>query len=245
MLRYLVSMKILDENENIFSVTRCGSLLVTNNWVKCGSLLSELTFEGAKHFGHTLETGESAFEHEFGMSYFDYLHTRAEYGDLFWKMLRGLSNSSDIIAAYDFSRFEHIVDVGGGEGKLLIEILKKATHSRGTLFETPMIAEKAEAAIAEKGLSARCKAVAGNFFDSVPIDGDCYILKFVLHDWSDEKCLKILRNIRTNMKEKSKLVIIEGISEDDFTQMYDFSLWVTVDGKERNLSAFKELLNKV
>ncbi|RWS12258.1 hydroxyneurosporene methyltransferase-like protein [Dinothrombium tinctorium] len=244
MLRYLVSMKILDENENIFSVTSCGSLLATNDFMKYYTLLMEIDLETPRHFDHMLHTGEVVFDHLYGMNYFDYVVKHWEYGDLYWKMLRAFTSAKEIVAAYDFSQFEHIVDVGGGEAELLIAILKKATHARGTLFETPKIVKKAVAAIAENDLSDRCKTISGSFFDGIPIEGDCYILKHILHDWDDEKCLQILRNIKASSKANSKLVIIDGVSDDDFTKMSDFSIWISIGGKERNLNEFKHLLNK-
>ncbi|RWR99680.1 O-methyltransferase: family 2-like protein [Dinothrombium tinctorium] len=98
----------------------------------------------------------------------------------------------DVTSKYDFSKFKHIVDVGGNNGDLLIEILQNTpAHVHGTVFEQPQVAIIAAENIAEHKLSDRCKAVGGNFFESVPAGGDCYLLKFVLSDWNDEEIYEL------------------------------------------------------
>ncbi|RWS07828.1 hypothetical protein B4U79_16106 [Dinothrombium tinctorium] len=159
-------------------------------------------------------------------------------------MLRSFSNNSSIVSTYDFARFKHIVDIGGGDGSFLVEILKCVPNARGTLFDAAPVVERAEAVIAKNNICDRCKTVSGDFFDHIPIEADCFVLKNVLHDWSDEKCLRILNNVKARMKLENKLVIIDSICEDEYSQIFDFGMWFTFGGKQRNLNEFKNLLSK-
>ncbi|RWS01353.1 methyltransferase-like protein [Dinothrombium tinctorium] len=249
MLRYLVLFGILEENDEIFSVTSLGLLLsdgheegMKERFIIC----SNYSFKVVKHLDHTIRTGGTALELALGMPVFDYLKEHPEDKECFMRMLNKQSKieARQILSVYDFSCFEHIVDIGGADGTLLIIILKSTPKVRGTVFDLPHIVEKAAEMIAENKLGERCKTTAGNFFDSITVEGDCYLVKYVLHDWNDEKCIQILRNIGKRMDRKSKLLILEKIllSDDYFLQMDDFMLWIEADGKERNISEFQALL---
>ncbi|RWS05723.1 hydroxyneurosporene methyltransferase-like protein [Dinothrombium tinctorium] len=149
---------------------------------------------------------------------------------------------------YDFSKFKNIVDVGGSDGCLLIDILKNTpTYVHGTVFDQPSLMEKAKANIAEHKLSDRCKAIGGNFLESVPVEGDCYFLKDVICDWDDEICVKIFRNIKKSMKNESKILLFEAIDveQSDLNLItLDYSIWIYSGGKVRNLSEYKNLLEQ-
>src|SRR5205085_724103 len=89
-----------------------------------------------------------------------------------------------VLAAYDFSRFERIVDVGGGHCALLARVLAASPKTRGVLYDLPNVVAGAEALRAPE-IAERCEMVGGDFFESVPADGDAYILSRVIHDWDD------------------------------------------------------------
>ncbi|RWR99385.1 hypothetical protein B4U79_18794 [Dinothrombium tinctorium] len=122
----------------------------------------------------------------------------------------------NVTSKYDFSKFKHIVDVGGNDGTFLVEILQNTpSHVHGTVYDLPEVAKKAAENVAKHNLSGRCKTIGGNFFESVPEEGDCYILKYILNDWNDENCVSILRNISKQMKAYSKLLIIQQIDSEE------------------------------
>jgi C-methyltransferase len=100
---------------------------------------------------------------------------------------------------YDFSAIRSIVDVGGGQGTLLAEILRRHSHLHGTLFETAAVAAGAEAVLDAIDLADRCELLAGDFFEQVPHGADCYVLANVPHDWEDKRAIDILRNCRQSM----------------------------------------------
>ena len=116
-----------------------------------------------------------------------------------------------IAAAYDFSQFGTVMDVGGGNGALLIGILGANPRLKGIVFDRPQAADGARGKVVEAGLAARCQVVAGDFFASVPEGADAYLIKHVIHDWNDEQATAILRNCRRAMKPSARLLIAEGV----------------------------------
>ena len=116
-----------------------------------------------------------------------------------------------VASAYDFTPFRLLVDVGGGNGSLMIGILKANLSLRGIVFDQPAAIERAREQIEQHGLAARCAAIGGDFFKDVPAGGDAYILKRVIHDWDDEQAAAILRNCRGVMGPRSKLLVLEGV----------------------------------
>ncbi len=154
-----------------------------------------------------------------------------------------------IAAAYDFSGFGTVVDVGGGNGSLLIGILKANPGLRGVVFDRPQAIDAAERSIAETGLADRCRAVAGDFFQSVPGGGDAYLLKHVIHDWDDELAASILRNCRRAMGASSRLLIAEGVyppridhsMESRGAAANDVNMLVVTGGRQRSEAEFRTL----
>ena len=140
--------------------------------------------------------------------------------------------------AYDFSDIRTVVDVGGGQGTLLVEILRKHAHLHGVLFETPAVAARAEAVLDAIDLADRCKVLAGDFFEKVPDGADCYVLANVLHDWDDTRASEILRNCRRAMARAGKVLIVERLIPEDGgdavpTLLSDINMLVITGGQER------------
>jgi O-methyltransferase domain len=157
--------------------------------------------------------------------------------------------SMAVAAVYDFAPLRTLVDVGGGNGALLIGILRAHRHLRGVVFDQPQAAERAQKAIAEHGLSDRCEAVGGDFFREVPRGGDAYILKHVIHDWDDERALGILKNCHRAMSDDSKLLIVEGVYpprieyslEGRGAAANDVNMLVNTGGRQRSEAEFRAL----
>lgn len=116
-----------------------------------------------------------------------------------------------VAATYDFSDLGTLVDVGGGNGTLLLTILAAHPHLRGVVFDQPAAAERARAAIAAAGMAERCSAVGGDFFVEVPRGGDAYLLKHVIHDWEDARAIAILESCRRAMAPGARVMVIEGL----------------------------------
>jgi SAM-dependent methyltransferase len=142
---------------------------------------------------------------------------------------------------------KRIVDVGGGEGQLLLDILKIRSESTGVISDLPMLRPEAERAIAAAGLTDRCSFQEGDMFSVVPEAGDLYLLKWVLHDWNDERAGRILQTIRSRMNKESSLLIFERIMTDGITESVplvqaDLNMLVLNGGAERTQAQFSELL---
>ena len=149
-----------------------------------------------------------------------------------------------ILAAYDFSGFGKIVDVGGGQGALLRGILERYPHATGVLCDVPsVVAEASE--ISGTAVAERCEYVGADIFQSVPHGADAYILKAIVHDWSDAQALQILRNCRQAIREAGKILLIEWVikpsNEPDFAKWLDLTMLVVLPGRERTEEEFRDL----
>jgi hypothetical protein len=158
-----------------------------------------------------------------------------------------------VAATYDFSTVKTVVDVGGGNGALLIGILQAHPHLHGTVFDQPSAAERARQRIAEHGLADRCRAVGGDFFKEVPSGADAYLLKHVIHDWDDERAAAILANCRRAMGDQSKVLILEGVYPKHVDQSLeargaaanDVNMLVCTGGRQRSEAEFRALYDTV
>lgn len=158
---------------------------------------------------HTIITGEPAFEKCFGVPYFDYLAANPEQGEIFDAYMRHSPDDRHraVAAAYDFSGASVVVDVGGGNGGLLRAILDAYGNVSGILADQAGVVAAAAPVLGPQ--AGRCAIVATDFFVAVPAGGDIYTMAQVLHDWSDENCLRILANCRAAMKPDARLLVIE------------------------------------
>src|SRR5262245_61628154 len=154
--------------------------------------------------------------------------------------------------AYDFSGLATVVDVGGGYGALLPPILRTNPGMRGIVFDLAHCRDGAIRVFEKTGIVARCEFVAGSFFDggTLPAGADAYLLKSVLHDWDDARCLVILRNCRRAMRVGSRVLIIESIAParpgpfpyDAMVASTDLNMLIMTGGRERTEAEFRTLL---
>ena len=207
------------------------------------------SWQAWQHMEDAVATGTPAFDHAFGMPIFEYFAKNPALGRLFDKAMRSRSAADHdaVIAAYDFARAGHIVDVGGGEGTFLAAVLNSAPRAKGTLFERPQAAAAARAAIAASEAAGRVDIVAGDFFSAVPAGADLYLIKQVVHDWDDEQAVSILANCRKAMSPTSRLLILEMLigAEDTpvFANMLDLMMLVSTGGRERTLAEYRQLVS--
>jgi orsellinic acid C2-O-methyltransferase len=205
-----------------------------------------------EHLLYSVRTGESARKMLQGTEGFAHLARDPDAAAIFNRagadQLR--LAAAAIVRAYDFGRFERIVDLGGGHGSLLLAILKAHPGPRGVLFDLSHAMEGARRAIEESGLAVRCDLVCGDFFESVPGEADAYILKSVLHDWDRERGLRILRNCRQAMRPTARLLIIEPVVPERFAATAadqaiarsDLTMLIAHAAQERSEAAYRELL---
>ena len=190
-------------------------------------------------FRYSLETGKTAMEKVFGMPLFDYLAQHPQEAAQFSEAMVGIHGGEPpaVAAAYDFSVFGTIADVGGATGNMLGHILARYPQPRGILFDRAHVVTEAPALLRAHGVDDRVTIEPGNFFEKVPAGGDAYILSHIIHDWNEEQCLTILGNCRKAMKRGAKLLIVEFVLPEGntphFGKLADMVMLAIPGGEER------------
>jgi tRNA A58 N-methylase Trm61 len=197
---------------------------------------------------HSVKTGKTAQEKVHGVGAFEFLMKNNEAAEIFNNGMTSISQSAAlaIVESYDFSTVSKIVDIGGGHGILLAAILKANSNVQGVLFEEQSVIEGAGNLLEKEGVKNRVELISGDFFESVPSGADAYIMKHIIHDWDDEKCISILKNIHNAVKDNGKVLIIESVipesSKPHYSKILDLEMLVTAGGKERTKHEYKTLL---
>jgi hypothetical protein len=197
---------------------------------------------------HSVRAGTPAFEHLNGIQLFEYFDKQPNELELFAEAMRSFSVATGAAVAetYNFSGIRTLADIGGSQGFNLSLVLQKYPDMRGILFDLPAVVKGAPSFI--KSLESRIDVRGGNFFESIPNGADAYLLKHILHDWSDEDCLRILKNIYAVAEPGTKLLIVDAVigarNEHEFAKTLDIQMLVlTHEGKERTYAEWKELLH--
>jgi SAM-dependent methyltransferase len=196
----------------------------------------------------TIRTGEVAFDRTHGTSFFDYLAKHPDDAAVFDAAMSSFVQLiPGILAAYDFSRFERVVDVGGGQGTLLHEILSANPKLHGILADLPAVVAGATA-LGTGATAKRCEIVGIDFFKEVPEGADAYVMKAVVHDWNDDAAVKILKNCRRAIRDRGKLLLIEQVlkppNEPALGRFMDLTMLVGLTGRERTEAEFAALLRE-
>ena len=253
LLRALASCGIfVEDSQGRFANTELSELLRADipNSMRPMTLFfgDETTLKSWQSLLHSVTTGEPAFEHVFGAQHFDYLSRHPDKAKIFDDAMVSISSmmNTAIAKAYDFSSISTIVDIAGGYGSTLCTILKAHPALRGILFDMPHVIEGARQYIAEQGIADRCEVVAGDFFQSLPQGADAYFMKHIIHDWDDERCVKILRNCHAAMPSHGKLLVAERIVPPGNTPSYSklsdlVMLVMTPGGRERTEAQYRKL----
>lgn len=204
----------------------------------------DLAFTGLLH---TVRTGEPAWEKVFGKPFWQYLADEPRIGAAFdATMAAGPEYFTDVATACDLTNATHVVDVGGGAGALLAEILRRNPGLRGTLVDLPDTVRRGRAYLAERGLAGRCAFAGQSFFDPLPAGGDVYVLAHVVHDWPDDEAVSILRRCAEAAGDHGRVVIVEGPGTSDahpadFAEM-NLRMLVLVGGRQREPREHRELV---
>jgi hypothetical protein len=252
-LRSLAAEGVLDEGpDGRFGLTELGECLRAD---APGSLRGATIARGDVYYGaaagllDAVRHGGPAFERVHGVGFFEYLSRHPEVGAAFQGSMadRSRREAADVIAAYDFGRFEHLVDVGGGHGILLEAILRAAPRSRGVLLDQPPVVARARERLEVAGLAGRCAFAPGDFFAAVPPGGDAYLLSRVVHDWDDAAAVRILARCRAAMGDGGTLLLVEAIlpelaREQPAAIRMDLNMLMLLHGRERTAEEYEGLL---
>lgn len=253
LLRALAPEEIFIEEANrSFRLGRLGLLLREDSEFclkNAAMMYGEEVYAAWGDLPGAIKSGESAWPPLFGANYFDYLVSHPKSHNIFNKAMQELGHSvysdSYIREAYPLKTGSHIVDVGGGTGGLLAELIRDRKDLTAELVELRPVLEEAKLALKKFGLAEQIKFTAGDFFKDAP-RADVYILKRIIHDWPDDKALTILKTIKQAMPPGAKLLIIEYVippaNVPSNGYLVDLHMLVILGGRERTQAEFSELL---
>lgn len=249
LLRHLVCRGIFTEREpGRFAVNEPAALLASDHPSGMRVRLDLGGFGGQMDLAfvglpHTVRTGQPAWETVFGAPFWGHLAANPQMSASFDAMMAtGEDYLTDAAKGYDWSGVRHVVDVGGGTGALLAEVLRANPDIRATLVDLPDTVDRGRRHLAERGLDTRCEFVGQSFFDPLPAGGDVYVLRRVVHDWGDDDALLILRRCADAAGRHGRVVMIEshGSSGDDPAMFAEMNLRMLVlsGGRERTVEDY-------
>lgn len=237
-----------------FQLTPLGAVLqagVAGSVADAVKMIGDLAGDGSwwtavGHLRHSVMTGQPGFDYVQGTGFFEYLAQHPAGGTWFDQGLANFATMENaaIVSCYDFGQFRRVVDVGGGQGGFLAEVLKAVPGVTGVLCDQPQVIQE-PAYLTAAGLMDRCEIVGLDFFQSVPGGGDVYILKRILHDWGDERSVHILRTCREAMGDNARILVIDAVvppgNDPHPSKIMDILMMVGFEGRERTAEEFRAL----
>lgn len=198
---------------------------------------------------HVVKTGQPALERVYQVkNTFEYLKNNPQSEKVYNDAMNGWCKNihTAFVETYDFNNINTIVDVAGGQGMLISSILKANPQMKGILFDRPSVTPQSQNRLQKTEISDRCEIISGDFFVSIPSGGDAYIMSHIIHDWGDEDCIKILKNIRQVIPDNGRLLVVEMVVPNGNTP--HLSKWMDIammimypEGKERTEAEFRAL----
>jgi O-methyltransferase domain/Dimerisation domain len=249
LLRALESLSIFKQiSPMVFANTPSSECLRKNvpntewAWVRAQLSVGGGVYEGWSGLGASIKTGDTAFDQVLGCGFWEYYRRNPEAGTIFNEAMRliGKHNSPEVAQAYDWNQFPVIADIGGGIGGLLVDILDAHPSCRGLLFDEPKVIQQAIS-------HERLQPIGGDFFQTVPSGADAYILRWIIHDWSEAEALALLGKVREAMKPGARLILLEELIPEvpDLVpgKWIDVLMLAITGGRERTENEYSELLS--
>jgi len=260
LMRALASLGLLAEDgKHCFSLTEAGELLLEDNPISLRGIArlenGPTHYEVWKYLGDLVREGvpPNGFQREFGHGVFTHLEQDPAYTQRFNEAMTSLSRLESeqvkgLLGDKAFEDVEHVCDVGGGHGHLLCTLLEDAPGTRGTVLELSEVANAEEGHQHEPmGLTDRVDFVVGDFFEGIP-SADAYLMKHILHDWSDDECIQILSSVRQAAPEGARLfvceLVIPGPDRSHLSKLFDVQMMLATTGRERTVEEYDELFAK-
>jgi O-methyltransferase domain/Dimerisation domain len=201
---------------------------------------------------YSVQTGKPAVDHIYGKPAFEAIEDLPDVAHDFNTGMTCMSRqlAPAVLAAYDFSGVDTLMDVAGGHGFILCEILTRYPKLKGILFDMPSVVEDPKCAQCLLNVNHRCRTIAGNFFEHIPGGADAYYMQHIIHDWDDEPALKILGNCRQALQgqKNGRLLVVDSVipesPEPHFGKLLDLEMLLMPGGRERTETEFRTLFAK-
>jgi hypothetical protein len=241
LLRALASDGVFAEEEpGVFAHTDESKLLLERGWAPFAHLFGGVFYAAIGDLDRTTRTGSATFAERFGAEFWPWLAANRDERAVFDQaMAGGKDRNAERLAELEWQDGETVVDIGGGNGALLVELLRLRPGLCGIVFDLP------ETDRDESELAPDIEFVAGSFFERVP-EGDAYVLSAIIHDWDDERATAILRTIREAAPPHARLLITESVippgNEPEGAKWLDLLMLVLAGGRERTEPQWRALL---
>ena len=207
-------------------------------------------FAGWDGLHHVVQTGEPGFQKVYGQTMFEYVGTHQELAPIFDAGMTAFHGheTDAMLDAYDFSGIEVLADIGGGNGSLIGAVLRRYPRIKGILFDLGHVCGRARAGLRTLGLEERCSVQEGSFFEFVPPGADTYLIRHVIHDWTDEQSVQILSNCRKVIPSHGRILLVEfavpSANQPSLGKDADMIMLAFPHGMERTEEEYRELFRK-
>jgi hypothetical protein len=253
LMRALATVGVYDEQDGRrFALTPLGEGLRSDVAGSLRPLARTLTdpatWAAWAHLGHSVRTGDNAFDALHGVDVWTHRRNVPEQNAIFNDNMSALSSlvADAVASAYDFAGLSTVVDVGGGQGVLLEAVLTRHEHLTGTVFDLPHVVARSPTPRATQSVASRWSATSGSFFEAVPA-ADCYLLKSILHDWPDDRCAGILRACRRALRPGGVVLVVEVLlgrpGHEADAAFSDLNMLVLPGGRERDEEEYAALFD--
>lgn len=253
LMRFLAGIGVLRQDaSDRFGLTPMGELLrsdVPGSARLHAISVNEEEYRAAGELLHTVRTGETAFNHLFGVGLFEYFASHPEAGAAFNARQAALPSKGDeLLSQFDFGASRTVVDVGGGRGAVLANLLIARPHLKGILADLPGVVREAEEFLRGRGVRDRCRLVGGSILEGVPSGGDVYLTSAVLHTFDDAGAARVLGNIRRSIPADGTLLLWEFVvppgGGPSRSKTLDLRMLYASGGVERTAAEWTKLLNE-
>jgi hypothetical protein len=252
LLRFLASQGVFQEDAHgAWSLTPLADLLRSDapHSMRAGARMFGRMAAVWPNLEENVRTGQCAYPLAFGRPIFEDLAHKPEDAAIFDAAMTSFhgGETDAVLNAYSYDGISVLADVGCGIGTVMAATLHRYPDLRGILFDQAHVLERTTPHIDAAGVASRCTLVSGNFFETVPPGADAYTMRHILHDWSDERCLTILGNIRKVIPADGRLLVIETVvpagNEPSASKLFDMVMMALPDGMERSQDQFRAIFD--
>jgi len=250
-IRFLATLGIFRTSGEEVEITQLGATLADDraDSLRYGALYwMETHYAPFGDLVHTARTGEIAATRHYGRPFFDWISADPERVEVQNRTFANVTNSlrAGMFDGYRLPDGAVVADLGGADGSMLAQLLADAPDRRGIVFDRPEIVPAARKTLADRGMADRVQSIGGDFFQSVP-SADVYILSYILHDWDDEACRRILRAIVEAAEPGARVVLVEAVippgDAPHPAKVVDLTMLAMMGGRERTAEEYQALLD--